>query len=1518
MKRSLFIVVIFIFYTLFIIPVNIFATNPIRSNRIVNLSEGETQDGLEDKSPEMIIEGNTIHTIWIHFEYGKKSTLIYRRSTDLGKTWETPINIYNFMDNVNYSEPTNKRLAVDNGVVHICIPDYDYNDNGTARLFYFRSTNNGASFEQKKELANDGGGYKGFGRSFIKASNGKVAIAIDGGKSLDGTQLFLSTNGGNDFTHKLVFDEANNVSDLFFDGNQIIILTDYTYYFYGLNKGYVWVSVSNDLGKTFKTTRLSKANAEGNERFYSSQYQHYVPKIAKSGNNIHVIFSASELGTVVYSRSTDNGETFNDFVDINKGVVSSSYILNGNETITAKGNYVYLVYLKKGGYPYLSTSNNNGSSLTDSRYILPDEVDYINRAYKPFIICDSQDPSGKSVFLGGGNTLLTKSVDGGSTFSNSSLILPFAGTRIDVDNQQVYFDDNGGKHWIFRSKLDRNSDFDIFYGNILPEPNPGNKNMALDIKMFYDYSNSPQIDESIIVPSSDALQFTDKITAEAWVKILPGSKYKINVLAKVNGNDSDIHNPSGFSISFYDYSEKIRYLYTGINTDKGEFENKAKSGIEDNLWHHVAFTYDEGAVPNNFKSYLDGILVAEQTVTGKVTQADGLLILGTRGSFYQTANYQIDDIRIWDKALTQEEILSNQNKTLTGNEEGLRLFLNFDNTFKDISGHGNDAIPLNLGNLKESDFNPPITKFTTNKDLNEVVFTNKTEKGKNFIWNFGDEKTSEEGSPIHCYDVAGEYHISLTSKNETSVTSAIKHVTIEGLNKVEPSKSGNIGYATIVVSGGGLTSENTTITLRKNGFDDIVGTRVMKAGEDRISAIFDLNNAPVGIRDVVINTNGNEQVLTDTFSIVEGEAPDPWVQVVGQGNVLFNTWTKYTIEYGNNGNTDALGVPLWIVFEDVDGFELEFIDVDIEEPKCNSEKGILNIKDSIPLFFVSKNYFGNGRNGIVYPLYIPSIPSNSTDNFHIRIKTNADIEIESWVSDPFYSGLIDATEGKRLEDVPFSEMNSNARQCIGVSMANAVKDGLLSLGGAVLPIGCINSVISTVFNPADYAKPKTEVQTKATIGSTLWSIASMTIGCAGDLPYFKAYKISLAIVSLGASMYDGYLADKACRDSWLKKSKNKHEIGAVSSFDPNEIYGPDGYGDDNYIKLNSVIPYYISFENKSSATAPAHLVKVTDTLDLSVFNLESFGFGSFGFGDTLISLSGYPSKEFSMDIDLRPKISTIARISGKLNVSSGIITWEFLSLNPETMLPETDPFVGFLPPNNNNPEGEGFVSYRVGLKQSLATGTTIKNKAVIIFDANKPIVTNEYINKLDIDPPVSSVKKLENEISDTTFKVEWSGTDNGSGINEYSIWVLINDTDLRPWKVDTTGTSALFKGEKGYNYKFYSIARDNVSWIEDTPLTYDAETIILGIENYVNANSNLLAFPNPVKGKLSIRLENTDDNRYRVELLDVIGKSIYSRTVKGDDIKKGISIDVNMCNAGSYILRVSSENQSFFKKIIFK
>jgi hypothetical protein len=144
-----------------------------------------------------------------------------------------------------------------------------------------------------------------------------------------------------------------------------------------------------------------------------------------------------------------------------------------------------------------------------------------------------------------------------------------------------------------------------------------------------------------------------------------------------------------------------------------------------------------------------------------------------------------------------------------------------------------------------------------------------------------------------------------------------------------------------------------------------------------------------------------------------------------------------------------------------------------------------------------------------------------------------------------------------------------------------------------------------------------------------------------------------------------------------------------------------------------------------------------------------------------------------------------------------------------------------LPPNQNPPEGEGWVTYSIRLKSSLPSGTEIRNRATIVFDFNDPIETNEVLNTLDIAAPISSVLSMTQPHSEQ-FNVSWFGSDGyGSGVSDFDIYVSRDGGPFEIWLWNTTNYSSTYIGEFGRTYAFYSVARDHVGNTESTALVPD-------------------------------------------------------------------------------------------------
>jgi hypothetical protein len=100
----------------------------------------------------------------------------------------------------------------------------------------------------------------------------------------------------------------------------------------------------------------------------------------------------------------------------------------------------------------------------------------------------------------------------------------------------------------------------------------------------------------------------------------------------------------------------------------------------------------------------------------------------------------------------------------------------------------------------------------------------------------------------------------------------------------------------------------------------------------------------------------------------------------------------------------------------------------------------------------------------------------------------------------------------------------------------------------------------------------------------------------------------------------------------------------------------------------------------------------------------------------------------------------------------------------------------------------------------------------------------DWLGPVDATPPTSQVAALAASQASATFTVAWSGSDTGSGVRDYSIYVSIDGGAFTVWQSQTTATSASYAGQPGHMYAFYSIARDEGGNIEAAKSAAEAST----------------------------------------------------------------------------------------------
>lgn len=343
-----------------------------------------------------------------------------------------------------------------------------------------------------------------------------------------------------------------------------------------------------------------------------------------------------------------------------------------------------------------------------------------------------------------------------------------------------------------------------------------------------------------------------------------------------------------------------------------------------------------------------------------------------------------------------------------------------------------------------------------------------------------------------------------------------------------------------------------------------------------------------------------------------------------------NSTNLYTIKVTNTGNT-TISYPFISVEVNSDDPNFK-VSTNIygEYDKKLCEMLGLDLNDFA--FANLENNPSNEMNGKLGVFVVPTLSPYESKELHIQIKSSGNFNISAWKNDYTVKDF----EEKIMENA--NVITPENAKCIN-DFLDCYGDWMSDVAGGIDIIRQMLDVASQINKPLKYLLLAFDV-TNATVSAVngqaekslcqftsigvnmamggLASLAFMAIGTAEVAAVgYIAIEIALGLLLAdgGYLIYEGFRGAKACGELY-QICRDPYQnpllrIGTVNSYDPNDKIGYRSPSGSTYFKEDVTnMTYIINFENDpEKATAAAQDVYITDTLNITKFDINSFRAG---------------------------------------------------------------------------------------------------------------------------------------------------------------------------------------------------------------------------------------------------------------------------------------------------------------------
>ena len=660
----------------------------------------------------------------------------------------------------------------------------------------------------------------------------------------------------------------------------------------------------------------------------------------------------------------------------------------------------------------------------------------------------------------------------------------------------------------------------------------------------------------------------------------------------------------------------------------------------------------------------------------------------------------------------------------------------------------------------------------------------------------------------------GTFYVALhdvTAQQGSTISIDYEHIDKYALFAYTPSKFSSDGTTIMYLEGNGLeyvksvTLVNGETVLRPDTIVSNTTDMLVRFALDRgliASEKYDLNV-------FFDNEEGDSKTLCIQKAITLEPANKGDINVVVSSERRVGDPYPIKVTLKNNGNVGYYGIPLNIAFDDPEKIdEFRFVNFDM----LLSDE----LYDSRLFFAYTDNLVGTGKKGFFLPTLIPYLGPNEEKTLVFGVRTkiaHAKFNFYAWAGDPMFDGMALTSQSRG------SQVMRKAPSCTPSNIPD-VYDA----------IDAVDNLTNLPVSPAQVARPfigAGEAISGVVQGSTRAREDAIFDAYGIDPSERDNYRFQYRYcvrsphdIARDAHPFQARMRAKRTGgndiDDHAKSDcpkPNPNPIDVYIPGDPNEITGYLAESGSHFMTNDiTSISYDIEFENDPEiANSSAHTIIIENQLDPNVFDLSSFTPKDITIGNKKVELSG--DKAFVMTADLRTAIDAIAELRCDYNDQTGKIKWTLKSLDPQTMETTDDIMQGILPVNNGG-NGIGHVTYSVDLKTNLSHGTSLNNKASIVFDNNDAIMTPTWTNTIDCIAPTSHVSDVK-MLNDSTASVSIEASDELSGPWRYNVYVQYGSgawlLGAENVPADTTATVKVYEG---INHGFYVVVTDSAGNME--------------------------------------------------------------------------------------------------------